>query len=609
MTTPTSAEGTFHLSVTEFKKGQFEKSLEHVNQAIALGLTTQTAYETRAAVLEKLGRVSDALKDARKVIELAPTSPQGYVRSCRLFLQVSRAQSASRMLQMARERTPEDDSKRMERLAVLQTQVDDALKKQELQENRKRCHVAKLPYDVLSEVMMIAVFSGKSHQSKVSGVCKSWRSAALSTSSLWRVLRIHPKNPLEQMRLWTHRSSSKNSLRAVTELHLPRLARQFDTSALLRQWFSSPRIAKDPSTPIGLLADWLPIEALTLLPTLMTPGLAHIVCREADAPFACSPLIARCQILGTRLGILELGKIDTIEIEDLPDCSALRICRLRQIAITWPFTRLLRFLDHFSQVEELELSFERNGREDRVDDSPDHQRKLIYSNLRRLSLAGTGHWTNALPQISTPKLEFLDLGRTPLDVGQLLSQQWAQFGAPPLRELRLNRCGVGKQASSLCTILLSLPQLEVLHVTGCGDDFNPAVRLLAGRSSIASSTEPRPLPCPNLQHVDFSRSASLSGSSIRDMVRAHLGMTTTPSISPSVEGPPPKRSDERPLVGIDPITSSTHPIQTLIIDGCPNIQSEVLPWLRKSVPHFSCVYESKNASKKVAVAPKGYVLF
>ena len=33
-------------------------------------------FESRSAVYEKLGKISDALKDARKVIELAPTSPQ-----------------------------------------------------------------------------------------------------------------------------------------------------------------------------------------------------------------------------------------------------------------------------------------------------------------------------------------------------------------------------------------------------------------------------------------------------------------------------------------------------------------------------------------------------
>lgn len=33
-------------------------------------------FESRSAVYEKIGRIPDALKDARKVIELAPQSPQ-----------------------------------------------------------------------------------------------------------------------------------------------------------------------------------------------------------------------------------------------------------------------------------------------------------------------------------------------------------------------------------------------------------------------------------------------------------------------------------------------------------------------------------------------------
>jgi tetratricopeptide (TPR) repeat protein len=46
------------------------------SQVIELGGTLPILYDSRSAVLEKLGRYGDALKDAKKAIDISPQSPQ-----------------------------------------------------------------------------------------------------------------------------------------------------------------------------------------------------------------------------------------------------------------------------------------------------------------------------------------------------------------------------------------------------------------------------------------------------------------------------------------------------------------------------------------------------
>lgn len=54
-------------------------------QAIVLGPNEFSIYDSRAAVFEKLGRVKDALRDSKKVIDLGPQRWQ--VRECNINLQ------------------------------------------------------------------------------------------------------------------------------------------------------------------------------------------------------------------------------------------------------------------------------------------------------------------------------------------------------------------------------------------------------------------------------------------------------------------------------------------------------------------------------------------
>lgn len=107
---------------------------------------------------------------------------QGYVRSARLFLLAKKPDSASRMLAMALERTAADDSKRQARLQLLQEEVELALKAQRRRISRSTCHVSKLPYEILSDIMLLAVSSG---QAKVLSTLWDICSISRSTEQLF----------------------------------------------------------------------------------------------------------------------------------------------------------------------------------------------------------------------------------------------------------------------------------------------------------------------------------------------------------------------------------------------------------------------------------------
>lgn len=97
MTMTETANSAFRQGVGCFKSAQFSEALSHFDKvsliftdvctggdlfildfqlAMAQGATGHIVFESRSAALEKLGRISEALKDARKVIELVPLSPQ-----------------------------------------------------------------------------------------------------------------------------------------------------------------------------------------------------------------------------------------------------------------------------------------------------------------------------------------------------------------------------------------------------------------------------------------------------------------------------------------------------------------------------------------------------
>src|ERR1700733_9470391 len=79
---------------------------------------------------------------------------KGYIRSSRLFLLVKRPESAQRMIEMASERVAPDDAKRAQRLALLREEIEAELDVQKRRAVERTCHISKLPYEIISEIIL-----------------------------------------------------------------------------------------------------------------------------------------------------------------------------------------------------------------------------------------------------------------------------------------------------------------------------------------------------------------------------------------------------------------------------------------------------------------------
>jgi len=61
-------------------------------------------YDSRASASEKQNRLTDALRDAKKTIDIAPKQWHGYFRSARIFAALGQTDVALRMCSLALER-------------------------------------------------------------------------------------------------------------------------------------------------------------------------------------------------------------------------------------------------------------------------------------------------------------------------------------------------------------------------------------------------------------------------------------------------------------------------------------------------------------------------
>jgi tetratricopeptide (TPR) repeat protein len=171
-------------------------ALKSFDEAIRLADGASYAlHDFRASVYEKQNRLKDALRDAKKSIDIAPTQWHGYFRSARLFASLNKSSAALRMCSLAMERLGEDekyDGRRRE-LTALRCQL----------EARTKCPTAGVPVKLL-----LMVFDLVCRPITLSHVCRRWREIALSHPTLWHslVLAESPKKALRKVQEWRRRS-------------------------------------------------------------------------------------------------------------------------------------------------------------------------------------------------------------------------------------------------------------------------------------------------------------------------------------------------------------------------------------------------------------------
>ncbi|KAH9065263.1 hypothetical protein EDB87DRAFT_1555417 [Lactarius vividus] len=188
----------FAEGVEHFRCQDTDKTLESFDLAISLANDiSYMLYDSRASTYEKQNRLKDALRDAKKTIDIAPKQWHGYFRSARLFAALGQTNTALEMCSLALERLsggPKHEAHRRELT--------------DLRENLEALWPTKCPVSGMPVELLLTIFQFSRNPVTISHVCHQWREIALSQPTLWRslVLAAPAEKALLKVPEWNKRS-------------------------------------------------------------------------------------------------------------------------------------------------------------------------------------------------------------------------------------------------------------------------------------------------------------------------------------------------------------------------------------------------------------------
>lgn len=524
-------------------------------KAISLGCDAFIVYDSRAAVHEKLGNNKAALMDAKKVVDTAPDRWQGYARSARLFHALNKDEAALKMIDLALERIKADDAHRRQELVALKSQATDALqvadKRRRARITKTAYHFGKLPVEILVEVFSIVVAADHAQILKLSHVCKHWRSIAIETPSLWDTLVVSKNRPTQKIRLWVERAQTR-----ISTLSFHPNIDVMDWSFILAElipltWYSLRSLTVSGHV-FNQIYDML--HRSSKLNTISR--LKHLDITAAD--------------LTQSLSSFEDSHLESLKITGLtPSTNELwsRVHRLKTLSIELAGSvDISPALMANPSLENLMLNYLIPIRSNVVND------RVQLPNLRCMKLQRIPAEVSAITHsFVAPNLQVLHLFSIGLSQDVLL--EFVQAPPRALRELRLGSCTTS--VGSLKIILAGTPLLETLQISGVHGIINDVLHFISGTNPEDHQKD----VCPLLKHVDLSNCADLLTGGPYSLVKSRL------------------RTDQL-VTGDESRACCRAEIETLRLDGCPNIEGGMLPWFREKVKVFSCVYMSKKEANR-----------
>ena len=556
-------------------------------QAIRLaGDTSYMLYDSRASVYEKQNRLRDALHDAKKTIDIAPTRWHGYFRSARLFAALNRSKAALLMCSLALERIGTDakhEARRGELLA-LRSKL----------EAQTKCPIAEIPVELL-----LMVFELAARPVILSHVCRRWREVALSQPTLWRslVLTGQPKKALRKAREWRKRSGGR-----IAELTI----RKSLGEIILPQDRQRAVHPDDIATRDDILAELQLLDLARVKAChLESVDVAHFLAAlESDTSDVGSDPLHWLETLSVSQTFFNGPWFFGSKAYAIRSWESLRALSINNMGCNWvALTAVLHGLTSFEyRTSEFPADFQWIGQLLQANDnmeklvikaekthflprSPEVPKTLTSAHLRHLELDSVNLSGHSTLHLNLPSLQVLRLSWLPgiEAVQDLVEDLGTSFAG--LIELTMRGCSL--QASSLTLALTQAPKLEILQLTG---DFDvnavaeslsrPCTAALPAPMSESIVPIPTELPilCPALSVVDLSRSPSLKTGPLVRIVKGRIALAAS------------EDGGRYRLPGQDK-EQRVSCIQVLKVDECPNIEAEILPWFRENVPTtFSCRY-------------------
>ncbi|KAH9080361.1 hypothetical protein EDB83DRAFT_973441 [Lactarius deliciosus] len=575
--------------IKQLRRQDIDEAIESFDQAVSLANDrSYVLYDSRASAYEKKNRLEDALRDAKKTIDIAPKQWHGYFRSARLLAALGQTDAALQMCSLALERlgdAPKHEDRRRE-LTDLHENLEGP------RQTTGNCPVSGMPVELL-----LTIFQISSNPVAISHVCHQWREIALSQPTLWHslVLAAPAEQALLKVPEWYKRSRGRIEVLSIRKS----LAFIFPIppSYHRRHW----RYDGHAVYYKGLL---------DLLRDLDLTQLKECHTEDVDAEFFFS------QLDGTRYvhqhletlsascmhpsPITNFGRYhhDDAKLpwENLRTFSVINgLCDWAQLSTSMrhltsfeykrktsfnDFRQFRQFLQANPGLEKLIIEFGLNY----LHHTPAVPDPLTLAHLRHLELTGLVPFRIERGYFSLPSLRILrmtSLQNAELTLAELVEDKGTSFAE--LVEFTARGCFLGSQV--ITSVLLRAPKLEILNCIG--DDVNvvaesltkPGVALLRDSSSEDSKLVPTKLPilCPALSVLDLSHSADLTTDIVMQIVNERIALAGS-------------RDDGRyqlPGEDDDRVVSC---IRALKVDECPRIGADMLPWFRENVPMFSCRY-------------------
>ncbi|KAG8887676.1 hypothetical protein FRB98_009185 [Tulasnella sp. 332] len=579
----------FTNGVNAFRAQRYDAAAEHLSSAIRLGADRANVYDLRATVFDTLKRPKDALKDAKKVIQLAPNSYKGYMRAAQSFDAVGNYEAALLMTEQALLRVDESNPQHSEPRKTLLCQLET------YQDHRRQttCHVGVLPVEILALVFqhgsmrhdddLMEDISPRSSMDNAfvkstSHVCQHWREVVLGTPALWQSLVLGRGRLESKARAWSTRANGSIREMVILPPFSHDLATDTPLAVVLRKHLRKPpsilRLGQGQAfREAQCFRPWL--LALFKEDDLKLREL--VVSRDSQTAQAGQRMWRPLSWHGYPLVSLSLrgASIDWQE-QEFKD--------LKSIVLRDAFhvTSSLNLVVHkLSQSPELEaLVLAGNVPTTAFVPTPPHVPQVVeFTRLWYLELEGRAWDAEVfLGQIALPGLRILKLRNIKNPACKVLARLASSHPAlTTLKQLHLQGCGFVPE-DLIRALELSGQNLELLEISRTGVEVNGVIDALAGRR--------RPLKarghvlqttgrlCPNLTNLIFAQVSRLTGAPIKDLVKSKT--QTSEAVSEAV-----------PPLGT---SNNTRGIKSLILEECVLVEPELVPWLKVRVPRVVCTY-------------------
>ena len=480
------------------------------------------------------------------------------------------------MIRLALERVRADDCKRRTELEALECQVLEAVDEQRARTSKTTYHFGKLPLELATDIFASSLADDRAKVVVLAQVCKAWRCTIVGTPHFWNDLVLSHQNPVKNAKLW--RARSKGRLVSLT----------------LRQALKAHDIALDELRDLSLeslrtlcLADFPASVVREHLPNLTDNVLRNLDTLQIDNRMESRPVTWLWPDPSMALRSLSVH-FTPFEWVALPDYfPRLEHFTFSGPLVDVPLSAITDFLRAHAGLRTLSLSI----MDFIYHRAPDREQPPVHlPNLERLEIEYHDFAMSFMfPLLHMSNLQVLNILRGVHAIDTSLQHLVASRAGESLRELRISQCAVS--ARCVLSLLQQARRLQTLELKYLGG--NQANAILQALSQSASTHQdgeggeggggsmPTML-CPSLTHVNFSHCPDVKSGSLMALVKTRL----------------PSMTSDTPVVAATlPEQSQTAPIDTLIVDGCPLVEMDILPWLRSKVRLVSCIYMSKKDAR------------